>query len=144
LGPVQNPTAMNRVSQQHLDIASKIVDAFISSGIRIEHTVDANQAVLTIQVTCRVHPGSKIELIKVNSQGELVCHLKAKPIEGAANRSLTKLLGSALGVAPSNISIKRGGQGRIKSIQLDLLLNHPKSRKGERYIEKIEALQLTK
>jgi uncharacterized protein (TIGR00251 family) len=49
-------------------------------------------------------------------EGALVVRLTALPVEGAANRALTRLLGRTLGVAPSAVTIVSGGGGRSKRV----------------------------
>ena len=45
--------------------------------------------------------------------------LSAPPVEGAANAALLRMLGKALGVAPSAITILRGTAGRDKLLRVE-------------------------
>jgi len=64
----------------------------------------------------RVQPrAAKDELAGVR-QGALVVRLKAPPVDGAANESLARFLGRALGVPPSAVRILRGTTGRDKLV----------------------------
>jgi len=48
-----------------------------------------------------------------------VVRLTAPPVEGAANEALRRLLGHALGVAPSSIRVVRGTTGRDKVVAVE-------------------------
>ena len=49
----------------------------------------------------------------------------APPVEGEANRLVKRLLGEALGVAPSKVEILRGERGRLKKVRVtDVLLSN--------------------
>ena len=46
----------------------------------------------------------------------LKVRVRARPVEGAANEALIKLLSKALGVPKSAVTIQRGGQSRTKMV----------------------------
>ena len=50
--------------------------------------------------------------------GQLLVRLKAKPVEGAANRALLRFLAEALGVAASRVEILRGEGRRSKTVRI--------------------------
>ena len=64
----------------------------------------------------RVQPRASREEVQGQREGALVVRLTAPPVEGAANRALTRLLGRALGVAPSAVTIESGKGGRSKRV----------------------------
>jgi len=64
----------------------------------------------------RVQPRASREAFGGEREGALVVRLTAPPVEGAANRALTRFLGRALGVAPSAVTITSGGGGRNKRV----------------------------
>ena len=64
----------------------------------------------------RVQPRASREELGGEREGALVVRLTAPPVEGAANRALTRLLGRALGVAPSAVTIVSGSGGRSKQV----------------------------
>ena len=66
----------------------------------------------------RVKPRSSRDGIEGARDGALVVRLTAPPVEGEANVALGRLLGGALGVAPSAVSIVRGASGRDKLVAL--------------------------
>lgn len=49
----------------------------------------------------------------------LKVRVRARPVEGEANAALLTLLARALGVSKSAVSLQRGGQSRLKMIQVD-------------------------
>ena len=69
-----------------------------------------------VSVRVRVKPRSTRDEIAEVREGLLVVRLKAPPVEGAANESLVRVLGRALGVAPSEVRIGQGARGRTKTI----------------------------
>jgi uncharacterized protein YggU (UPF0235/DUF167 family) len=66
----------------------------------------------------RVRPRASPEGLAGARGGALLVRLGASPLQGAANRALLALLGRALGVAPSAISILRGASGRDKLLSV--------------------------
>ncbi len=64
----------------------------------------------------RVQPRASRNGLGGEREGALVVRLTAPPVEGAANRALTRLLGRTLGVAPSAVTIVSGGSGRSKRV----------------------------
>jgi len=73
-----------------------------------------------ITVKVRVKPGASQDQL-VGWEGEtLRIRLRARAIEGKANRSLVELLASALGLRPWQVELLRGEQSREKLVGLDL------------------------
>jgi uncharacterized protein (TIGR00251 family) len=64
----------------------------------------------------RVQPRASREGLAGLRQGALVVRLTAPPVEGAANAALLRLLGQALGLAPSALELLRGRTGREKLV----------------------------
>jgi uncharacterized protein YggU (UPF0235/DUF167 family) len=50
--------------------------------------------------------------------GRLLVRLKAKPVEGAANRALLRFLAEALGVPVAAVEILRGDGQRSKTVRV--------------------------
>lgn len=69
---------------------------------------------LTLRV--RVQPRAARDALGGEREGALVVRLTAPPVEGAANKALTRLLGRALGVAPSAVRIVSGAGARQKRV----------------------------
>src|SRR5262245_44390867 len=69
----------------------------------------------------RVHarPGaSRSGIAGVHGQA-LKVHVRARPIEGAANRELEATLALALAVRPATVSVVAGGHGREKRVRVE-------------------------
>lgn len=49
----------------------------------------------------------------------LLVRVRAAPIEGEANAALEKVLAKTLGVAVSKVRVARGGQSRLKAVEVD-------------------------
>ncbi len=71
---------------------------------------------LTLRV--RVQPRAAQNALAGEREGSLVVRLTAPPVEGAANKALTRLLGRALGVAPSAVRIVGGAGARQKRVSV--------------------------
>ena len=71
---------------------------------------------LTLRV--RVQPRAARDAVAGEREGALVVRLTAPPVEGAANKALCRLLGRALGVAPSAVRIVSGAGGRKKRVSV--------------------------
>jgi uncharacterized protein (TIGR00251 family) len=69
---------------------------------------------LTLRV--RVQPRASREGLLGEREGALLVRLTAPPLEGRANQALARLLGKALGVAPSAVRVVRGETGRDKLV----------------------------
>tara|TARA_R110002167_G_scaffold7394_4_gene35031 strand:+ start:1285 stop:1542 length:258 start_codon:yes stop_codon:yes gene_type:complete len=57
----------------------------------------------------------------VDAEGRAVLkvRVRARPVEGEANAALLKFLAKTLGVPKSAVALQRGGQSRLKMIQVD-------------------------
>ncbi len=49
----------------------------------------------------------------------LLVRVRAAPVEGEANAALEKLLARTLGVPSSRVKVARGGQSRLKAVEID-------------------------
>jgi uncharacterized protein YggU (UPF0235/DUF167 family) len=77
---------------------------------------------LPVQLT----PGAASDRIDgwdVDAEGRpvLKVRVRARPIEGEANKALVLLLAKALGLSRSSVSLARGGQSRLKMIEVESL-----------------------
>jgi uncharacterized protein (TIGR00251 family) len=66
----------------------------------------------------RVVPRAGQDGIAGERQGALVVRLSAAPVDGQANQALVRVLGKALGVPPSSLTILRGAAGRDKVVRI--------------------------
>ena len=66
----------------------------------------------------RVQPRASRDSLGGEREGALLVRLTAPPVEGAANDALARLLGRALGVAPSAVRILSGAGSRHKRVAI--------------------------
>jgi len=74
-------------------------------------------------VAVRLTPGASVDRIDgwdVDAEGRpvLKVRVRARPVEGEANAALILLLSKTLGVARSTVTLARGGQSRLKRIEV--------------------------
>lgn len=81
------------------------------------------------RLAVRLTPGASADRIDgwdVDPEGRAVLkvRVRARPVEGEANTALLKFLAKTLGVPKSAVALQRGGQSRLKMIQIDGLDDH--------------------
>lgn len=69
------------------------------------------------RIALRVTPGARVEALSIE-QGALIAKVRAKPQDGKANDAVRDLLAVALDVAPSRLTLLRGGTSREKQFLL--------------------------
>ena len=67
----------------------------------------------------RVKPGGKRDCVLDVHDGALKLSVKAPPVEGKANRAVTKFVSQLLGVAPSRVDIISGESSRTKRVRIE-------------------------
>jgi uncharacterized protein len=66
----------------------------------------------------RVVPRAGRDGVAGERAGALLVRLAAAPVDGQANHALVRVLGRALGVAASSVTILRGATGRDKVVRI--------------------------
>ena len=71
----------------------------------------------------KLTPGASVDRIDgwdVDPEGRpvLKVRVRARPVEGEANVALIQLLSKSLGVCRSEVTLARGGQSRLKMIEI--------------------------
>ncbi len=79
---------------------------------------------LTARLAIRLTPRAAADRIDgwdVDPDGRpvLKVRVRAQPVEGEANAALTTFLAKALGVPKRDVALARGGQSRLKMIEVD-------------------------
>lgn len=64
----------------------------------------------------QVKPGASKNSVELLEDGSYLVRLRAKPVDGAANKALIELLSNTLSVPKSRISIGRGANARFKKV----------------------------
>ena len=71
-------------------------------------------------VRVTVKPGSRSgDRIDVAADGSLVVHLRAKPVDGAANAELVRFLAEAFGVPRRDVTLESGETSRRKRVRVE-------------------------
>ncbi len=79
---------------------------------------------MTARLPIRLTPGASADRIDgwdVDPEGRpaLKVRVRARPVEGEANAALILLLAKALGLSRSAVSLARGGQSRLKMVEVE-------------------------
>ena len=77
----------------------------------------------------KLQPGASVDRIDgwetdVEGRPVLKVRVRARPVDGEANEAVTRFLAKALGVSRSSVTVKRGGQSRLKMIAVEGLDDH--------------------
>jgi len=72
-----------------------------------------------VRLPIRLTPGAGLDRIDGVRDGWLRARVAARPVDGAANEALLRLLAAELGVAPSRLALRSGGSSRTKIVQVD-------------------------
>ncbi len=75
---------------------------------------------MAVSIRVRVQPGASRDQVVGWEQDLLRVRLRARAVEGQANRRLLEFLAEALGLRPYQVSLLRGERSREKLIQVDL------------------------
>jgi uncharacterized protein (TIGR00251 family) len=71
-----------------------------------------------VRFEVRVVPRAERDRIVGVVDGTLSIRVTAPPVDDAANRAVVRMLGAALGVAPSRVAISAGATARRKTIEV--------------------------
>jgi uncharacterized protein YggU (UPF0235/DUF167 family) len=72
-----------------------------------------------VRLNVRLTPGAGADRIDGVVDGTLRVHVAARPVDGAANEALVRLLASTLGVANGRVAIVHGATARSKVLEID-------------------------
>lgn len=75
------------------------------------------------RIPVKLTPGASADRIDgwdadADGRPVLKVRVRARPVEGEANAALIQLLAKSLGVSRSSVSLARGGQSRLKMIEV--------------------------
>ena len=79
---------------------------------------------MTLRLPVKLTPGAAADRIDgwdVDPEGRpvLKVRVRARPVEGEANKALVQLLSKTLSLPKSAVSVGRGGQSRLKMIEIE-------------------------
>lgn len=69
-------------------------------------------------IQVRVKPNARASLLEQKEDGTWMAQLKSPPLDGKANEELIALVARHFGCRKSEVSIKSGGSGRLKLVQI--------------------------
>jgi uncharacterized protein (TIGR00251 family) len=72
------------------------------------------------ELLIQVKPGSSKESLEQLQDGTWLVRLRAKPVDGAANKALIALLSLTFDVPKSRVQIVRGESTRFKKVLIDM------------------------
>ena len=69
-------------------------------------------------IQVKVKPNSRASLLEEREDGTWLAKLKSPPVNGKANEELLELVAKHFECRKSDVSIKTGGSGRTKLVQI--------------------------
>jgi uncharacterized protein (TIGR00251 family) len=69
-------------------------------------------------IQVKVKPNSRASLLEQKEDGTWLAQLKSPPVDGKANEELLALVAKQFKCRKSDVSIKTGGAGRMKLVQV--------------------------
>jgi len=75
-------------------------------------------AVTPIVIKVRVKPNARVSLLEEKADGTWLAQIKSPPVDGKANAELIALIAKRFGCRKADVSIKAGGAGRVKLIEI--------------------------
>ena len=81
---------------------------------------------MTARLAVKLTPGAASDRIDgwdvdADDRAVLKVRVRARPVEGEANKALMLLLAKSLGVPKSAVTLARGGQSRLKMVEIATL-----------------------
>lgn len=116
---------------------SKLLTILQSKGLKI-YNIESSKNAFIFECDVYAKPGSKKELIEVDTNGNLVVKTSAKPVDGEANLAIVSMVGKLLGIAKSNIDIIRGDKSKSKRIKI--LVEITANKNEQFYVEKFTSI----
>ena len=68
----------------------------------------------------KVKPNSRTSMLEQREDGTWLAQIKSPPVDGKANEELLALVSKHFDCRKSDVSIKAGGSGRVKLVQIDV------------------------
>ena len=67
----------------------------------------------------KVKPNARLDRLEQTEDGSWLASLKAQPVDGKANEALIALVAAHFRLRKNQVSIKSGGAGRLKRLELE-------------------------
>ena len=72
-----------------------------------------------MRVPIHLTPGAGVDRIEGVRDGRLRVRVGARPVDGAANEALLRLLAAELGLSRSHLALRSGASSRTKLVQVE-------------------------
>jgi len=69
-------------------------------------------------IQVKVKPNARASLLEEKADGTWLAEIKSPPVDGKANKELIALIAKRFGCRKADVSIKAGGSGRVKLIEI--------------------------
>jgi uncharacterized protein len=69
-------------------------------------------------IQVRVKPNARASLLEEKEDGTWLAQIKSPPVDGKANEELIALIAKHFECRKADVSIKAGGSGRLKLVQI--------------------------
>ncbi len=71
-----------------------------------------------MKIQVKVKPNARISSLQKLDDGTWLAQIKSPPVDGKANAELCALFAREFNVSKSQVTIQRGGAGRVKLIEI--------------------------
>jgi len=88
--------------------------------------IKSDKSHLIIEIAVLAKPSSKWDKIAPGPNGEMVIHIKAKPVDGAANMGIIKFLSRIFGIPQNNLEFKSGEKSKNKKLIITFIFSDTK------------------
>ena len=88
--------------------------------------IKSDKSYLIIEIAVLAKPSSKWDKIVPGPNGEMVIHIKAKPVDGAANLGIIKFLSRIFGIPQNNLEFKSGEKSKNKKLIITFIFSDTK------------------
>lgn len=112
-----------------------ILSFFQGHGIEC-YGVEQGDDFLSFSLNVQAKPGSKVEKMKFSENGNLVVFVKAKPIEGQANKAITKFVTKSFGIGGGSFALDSGEKSKIKRFRI--VFSFTERKNVDYYLEKLK------
>ncbi len=103
-------------------------------GVHISNAKKSKES-LVFNINIWAKPASKKEKIHIGSNGELIVHISARPVEGAANKAISKYVGKKMGLSATSLELIGGEKSKCKRFSVSYTFTEHKN--VDYYLEKL-------
>jgi uncharacterized protein YggU (UPF0235/DUF167 family) len=75
---------------------------------------------MIVHLTVQAHPNARQERIQLLEGGVVAVWVRARPVDGAANAAIERLLARALGLRPRQVAVSSGQTARRKTVSVEV------------------------